>query len=382
MSNKQVAEMINLQDSTDSVVATTSGDWTLENAAFLADLLDDIEKQVSKQKAKAVVVDTSAIGKMDTSGAWLLVRLRNNLQSGGQDVSIEGLTTEREVLIDEVVESSAALNKASVIQEPWKPLQFVGKAVADVGHDFAVKVNMLGRVVLGFISVLVSPKRLRGTSIIHHLDQAGLRAVPIIALMSFVIGAIISQQSAYQLRYFGAEVFTVDLVGILVLRELGVLLTAIMVAGRSGSAFTAEIGSMKMREEIDALRVIGLSSTDVLVLPRVLALVIALPLLTVLADIFALLGGGLVAWIYADIPPQEFIARLREAVWLSTLLVGFMKAPFMALIIAVIACSEGFAVQGSAESLGRRTTASVVKAIFMVIVMDGLFAMFFAAIGY
>lgn len=377
-----MAELINLQDSTDAVVATTSGDWTLENAAFLADMLGDIEKQLSTQNTKSVVVDTSAIGKMDTSGAWLLVRLRNHLRSSGREVSIEGLTTEREVLLDEVVESSEALGDPTAIPEPWKPLHFLGKSVADVGHDFLVKINMLGRVVLGFMSVLASPKRLRATSIVHHLDQSGLRAVPIIALMSFVIGAIIAQQSAYQLRYFGAEVFTVDLVGILVLRELGVLLTAIMVAGRSGSAFTAEIGSMKMREEIDALRVIGLSSTDVLVLPRVLALIIALPLLTVLADIFALLGGGLVAWVYADIPPQEFIARLREAVWLSTLLVGFMKAPFMALVIAVIACSEGFAVHGSAESLGRRTTASVVKAIFMVIVLDGLFAMFFAAIGY
>lgn len=377
-----MAELINLQDSNDAFVATASGDWTLENAAAIADMLSEIEARLGTANAKTVVVDTSAVGKMDTSGAWLLLRLRNHMRSSGNEVLIEGLTTEREVLLDEVIESSASINDPVAEKEPWKPLQYLGKTIADLGQDVMVKVNMLGRVVLGFMAVLVSPKRLRATSIVHHLDQAGLRAVPIIALMSFVIGAIIAQQSAYQLRYFGAEVFTVDLVGILVLRELGVLLTAIMVAGRSGSAFTAEIGSMKMREEIDALRVIGLSSTDVLVLPRVLALIIALPLLTVLANVFALLGGGLVAWIYADIPPQEFIARLREAVWLSTLLVGFMKAPFMALIIAIIACSEGFAVHGSAESLGRRTTASVVKAIFMVIVMDGLFAMFFAAIGY
>lgn len=377
-----MSEFINIQDSNGTLTVTASGDWTLENAASLAKMLEGVEARLQTANSETIIAETSSIENMDTSGAWLLLRLRKRLRSGGKEIFIEGLSVEREVLLDEVIESSVAIDVPTARDEPWKPLSFLGMAMANIGHDIAVKINMLGRVVLGFFSVIVSPKQLRGTSIIHHLDQAGLRAVPIIALMSFVIGAIIAQQSAYQLRYFGAEVFTVDLVGILVLRELGVLLTAIMVAGRSGSAFTAEIGSMKMREEIDALRVIGLSTTDVLVLPRVLALIIALPLLTVLADIFALLGGGLVAWVYADIPPQEFVARLREAVWLSTLLVGFMKAPFMALIIAIIACSEGFAVQGSAESLGRRTTASVVKAIFMVIVMDGLFAMFFAAIGY
>lgn len=377
-----MSELINIQDSDGTLTVTASGDWTLENAASLAKMLEGVESRLQNASSETIIAETSSIENMDTSGAWLLLRLRKRLRSGGREIFIEGLSVEREVLLDEVIESSVAIDVPTVRDEPWKPLNLLGMATANIGHDIAVKINMLGRVVLGFFSVIVSPKRLRGTSIIHHLDQAGLRAVPIIALMSFVIGAIIAQQSAYQLRYFGAEVFTVDLVGILVLRELGVLLTAIMVAGRSGSAFTAEIGSMKMREEVDALRVIGLSTTDVLVLPRVLALIIALPLLTVLANVFALLGGGLVAWVYADIPPQEFIARLREAVWLSTLLVGFMKAPFMALIIATIACSEGFAVQGSAESLGRRTTASVVKAIFMVIVMDGLFAMFFASIGY
>lgn len=377
-----MTDLVNFQDNNGTISLAASGNWTLENAATLVAKLAEIEKSLIEMTSEAIVANTFAIEKMDTSGAWLLIRLRNQLRSAGKDLFIEGLTVEREVLLDEVIESSEAIASQEQIKTTWRPLEFLGVVVASIGHDVAVKINMLGRAVLGFFAVLKSPKRLRFTSIVHHLDQSGLRAVPIIALMSFVIGAIIAQQSAYQLRYFGAEVFTVDLVGILVLRELGVLLTAIMVAGRSGSAFTAEIGSMKMREEIDALRVIGLSSTDVLVLPRVLALIIALPLLTVLANIFALLGGGLVAWVYADIPPQEFIARLREAVWLSTLMVGFIKAPFMALIIAIIACSEGFAVHGSAESLGRRTTASVVKAIFMVIVMDGFFAMFFAAIGY
>jgi phospholipid/cholesterol/gamma-HCH transport system permease protein len=206
--------------------------------------------------------------------------------------------------------------------------------------------------------------------------------VPIITLISFLVGAIIAQQGIFQLQRFGATTFVVDLVGILVLRELGVLLTSIMVAGRSGSAFTAEIGSMKMREEIDALRVMGLDPVEVLILPRLLALVISLPLLTFISSMAALFGAMLVAWFYGDISPDVFLVRLRESIGLNTFLVGLIKAPFMALVIGVIACIEGMRVKGSAESLGQRVTSSVVKAIFMVIVMDGLFAIFFAAIDF
>lgn len=376
------SELMNLQDGPEGLRLVAAGNWTLENATLLSGLLGDVEQRIQGAEIGRLIADIAAIEKMDTSGAWLLMRLRMRLTENNSDMSFEGMTPDREILLEEVSESAAAIDAEATPRPHWRPLSLLGKSVAAIGTDLAVKTNMLGRIVYGVLTVLRSPTRLRAISIVHHLDQTGLRAVPIIALMSFVIGAIIAQQSAYQLRYFGAEVFTVDLVGILVLRELGVLLTAIMVAGRSGSAFTAEIGSMKMREEIDALHVIGLSATDVLVLPRVLALILAVPLLTVLSNVFAIFGGGVVAWVYADIPPTEFITRLREAVWLSTLLVGFIKAPFMALVIAVIACSEGFAVKGSAESLGRRTTASVVKSIFTVIVMDGIFAMFFAAIGY
>ena len=206
--------------------------------------------------------------------------------------------------------------------------------------------------------------------------------MPIIVLISFLVGCIVAQQGIFQLRKFGATPFVVDLTGILTLRELGVLLTSIMVAGRSGSAFTAEIGSMKMREEIDALRVMGLDPVEVLIVPRILALIIALPMLTFLSDMAALYGGGLVAWIYGDISPDVFVSRLRAAIGMQTFLVGIIKAPFMALVIGLIASMEGLDVQGSAESLGQHVTSSVVKAIFMVIVLDGIFAMFFAAIRY
>jgi phospholipid/cholesterol/gamma-HCH transport system permease protein len=248
--------------------------------------------------------------------------------------------------------------------------------------DLEAGLNILGGVARGFVRAFAHPARFRITSVVYHVDKTGLRAVPIISLMSLLIGAIIAQQSAFQLRTFGADVYVVDLVGVLVLRELGVLLTAIMIAGRSGSAFTAEIGSMKMREEIDALSVIGLDATEVLIMPRILALIVALPLLTFISDVMALVGGGLVAWGYVGLPPSAFIMRLRDAVALNTLFVGLIKAPFMALIIGIIAATEGFRVRGSAESLGARTTSSVVKAIFMVIVVDGLFAMYFSAVSY
>jgi phospholipid/cholesterol/gamma-HCH transport system permease protein len=215
---------------------------------------------------------------------------------------------------------------------------------------------------------------------VHHLDRVGWQAVPIILLITFLIGCIISQQGIFHFRKFGADVYVVDMVGILVLREIGVLIVAIMVAGRSGSSYTAELGAMKMREEVDALRTMGLDPVEVLILPRVIALLIALPLLTFLGSMAALYGGGLIAWLYGGMSPDIFIARLKEVISLTHFQVGMIKAPFMALVIGIVACAEGLRVKGSAESLGLQTTTSVVKSIFLVIVLDGVFAMFFAAI--
>ena len=209
----------------------------------------------------------------------------------------------------------------------------------------------------------------------------GVRSVPIVVLITLLIGAIIAQQGVFHFRRFGADDYVVDLVGILILREIGVLIVSIMVAGRSGSSYTAELGSMKMREEIDALRTMGRNPIEVLVAPRVVALVIALPLLTFIGSIAALYGGGMVAWFYGGMDPGIFISRLREAVSISDFEVGMIKSPFMGLVIGLVACTEGLQVKGSAESLGLQTTTSVVKSIFSVIVMDGLFAMFFSAIG-
>jgi len=241
--------------------------------------------------------------------------------------------------------------------------------------------SMLGAVCVALARVVRHPRRFRLTSAVHHLDRVGWQAVGIIVLITFLIGGIIAQQGIFHFRRFGADDYVVDLVGILVLRELGVLIVAIMVAGRSGSAYTAELGSMKMREEIDALRTMGLDPVEILILPRVLALVVALPILAFMGSMAALVGGGLVAWLYGGMEPVIFIARLKEAISTTHFEVGMIKAPFMALAIGVVAAAEGLRVAGSAESLGLKTTTSVVKSIFLVIVLDGLFAVFFASIG-
>jgi len=260
-------------------------------------------------------------------------------------------------------------------------LASIGENITLVGHSIAAMVNMLGALVMALGRVVSHPRSFRFTSMVHQLDNVGWRAVPIILLITFLIGCIIAQQGIFHFRKFGADIYVVDMVGILVLREIGVLIVSIMVAGRSGSAYTAELGSMKMREEIDALRTMGFDPVEVLVLPRIVALLIGVPILTFLGSMAALYGGGLVCWLYGGISPDIFVHRLKEAISLDTFEVGILKAPFMALVIGVIACVEGLAVKGSSESLGLQTTASVVESIFLVIVLDGFFAIFFASIG-
>jgi phospholipid/cholesterol/gamma-HCH transport system permease protein len=258
----------------------------------------------------------------------------------------------------------------------------IGAAVVSFGRDMVGGAMFLGEVVVGSVGVVLGPRKFRGPSLVNQIELIAFNGAPIIMLISFLVGCIVAQQGIFQLQQFGATVFVVNLTGILILRELSVLLTSIMIAGRSGSAFTAEIGSMKMREEIDALRVMGLDPIEVLVVPRILALIISLPILTFLSSMSGLTGAALVTWLYGGIGIDTFLARLQSVITWKHFAVGLIKAPFMAFVIGLIASIEGLAVQGSAESLGRQVTASVVKAIFMVIVVDGLFAMFFASIAF
>jgi phospholipid/cholesterol/gamma-HCH transport system permease protein len=356
------------------------GCWTMDSGAEMERSSDRLVGAAAE--GKAAVIDLSGVERMDTGGAWLIDRARKLLEAAGVESRLENVRADQQTLLTEAAWRAFETPKIPRTSPFIDLLVELGATVVGAWRDFLAGISFLGESVVALASALSRPLDFRFTSLVYHLESFGLRSVPIILLINFLVGCIVAQQGIFQLRYFGAETFAVDLIGILILREMGVLLTSIMIAGRSGSAITAEIGSMKMREEIDALTVMGLSPMDVLVVPRLLALIVALPLLTFIADMSAVFGGLIVSWIYGGVGPEAFLTRLQTAIGLNTFLVGLIKAPFMALVIGLVGAMEGLAVQGSAESLGRQVTASVVKSIFMVILVDGLFAMFFASIEY
>jgi len=261
-------------------------------------------------------------------------------------------------------------------------LDRVGRAMLHLKEGARDAVGFMGLVIYTFARTALKPVRLRFTSLVHHMEETGLNAVPIVMLMSFLIGAVLAYQGSEQLQRFGAQIFTVDLIGISFLREIGILLTAILVAGRSGSAFTAQIGSMKIREEIDAMRTLGLDPVEMLIVPRILALVITLPLLGFLSGLAGLIGGGVVAVTALDISPVMYVERLQQVVEPRHFWVGIVKAPVFAFLIGAIGCFEGLRVSGSAESVGQRTTQSVVEGIFVVIIADAFFSILFVNMGW
>ena len=352
------------------------GAWTADNATRLESRIDEARPN----DAARLEIDIGDVEEFDTYGAWILERLMRG-DGRPRQVSLVRLPEKFHDLVEDVRRTNrSAPARPQRIAWPLALLANVGRGVEVAGAEALRLAAMVGGLVVLFGGALLAPRRFRLTSIVHHLDRVGLRSVPIIILITLLIGSIIAQQGFFHFRRFGADDYVVDLVGILTLREIGVLIVSIMVAGRSGSSYTAELGSMKMREEIDALRTMGRNPLEVLVLPRIIALVVALPLLALIGAMAALIGGGIVASIYG-MEPNLYVARLREAVSISDFEVGMIKAPFMALVIGLVACTEGFQVRGSAESLGARTTSSVVKAIFLVIVLDGIFAMFFSSMG-
>ena len=346
--------------------------------------LVDAEFRSIEAGPNGIRLDLKNISHIDTAGAWLIERAQAKAQSAHipfetVNVSPNARTLLKTVHRDANEQVDAKPPRIGFVK---RSLGMLGRAIYGFRNDVTSSLAILGATIRGAQMKAGKRNSVSIAPIIAQIDKMGVGAVPIVVLMSTIIGAIIAQQGAFQLRYFGAELYVVDLVGILVLREIGVLITAIMVAGRTGSAITAEIGSMKMREEVDALQVMGLNPIGVLVFPRLVALVITLPLLGMIANFAALVGAAIVASVYSGISPDAFIARLREAIDLSSVFSGLIKAPFMAMIIGIIAAVEGLKVEGSAESLGRCVTSSVVKSIFVVIVIDGLFAIFFAAIGF
>jgi phospholipid/cholesterol/gamma-HCH transport system permease protein len=368
-----------------SVSIDTSGDETVLALAgrVAIDRIEAIDRAVrARTGGGRVVVDLSSVETLDTAGAWLVVTLVQRLEAEGAQVRLEGASEVQRQLIARV-EASLPEQHAPEPRPrglgPW--LERIGRGTAATGALGLELLSFLGETVARLVGVLVRPWRLRGTSLVAQMQEAGFNAVPIVALMTFLIGIVIGYQGASQLRQFGAEVFVVDLIAISILRELGVLLTAIVVAGRSASAFTSSIGSMKMQEEIDAMRTLGLDPVEVLVVPRLLALLIMLPVLTFLGNMAGLLGGMLMAWIELGISPGLFVVRMLDGTDVSHFLVGMVKAPVFAVIIAVVGAFEGMKVEMDAASLGRRTSISVVLAIFLVIVFNALFSVFFAIVG-
>ena len=356
------------------------GSWTAANVTALEALSGTVADKLDR--SKSVKLDMAEVRELDTLGAWMLEKISRRAASAGHPTEVVGVADNYAGLIEEVRQ----VNRRN--PAPVPALNPIVARVNDVGRfavgsreDIGIFLQMLGSLFLALVGVLRRPRSLRVTSLVYQLYKVGFQAIPIMVLITFLIGAIIAQQGFFHFRKFGADSYVVDMVGILVLRELGVLIVAIMVAGRSGSAYTAELGSMKMREEIDALSTMGLDPVEVLILPRIVALILALPILSFIGSMAALYGGGLVAQFYGDMSPAIYIARLHDAVSVTSFKVGIIKAPFMALAIGIVACSEGLRVKGSAELLGKQTTTSVVKSIFLVIVLDGLFAVFFASIG-
>ena len=363
---------------TEMAAFSTDADTVRFSGSLSLAKIGDLPERLRAFDGKIAHVDLRGIDHIDTVGAWLIHRF-----AAEHDADVIGIDADTDHLLSQVAHADqpVAMRPAHV-GSLTRVVSEIGAAVEQTGRTLYGLLGFLGATLIALWHVTTHPKRFRFNAVVQRFEVVGVSALAIIGLMSFLIGVVIAQQGAVQLAQFGAEFLTVNLVGRITLRELGVLMTAIMVAGRSGSAFAAQIGTMKLTEEVDAMRTIGVSPMEALVLPRVLATVIMMPLLGMYASIVAIIGGGLLCWITLGIPPVTFVQRLREVVPITDLYVGLVKAPVFGLIIAVAGCFQGMLVEGDAEQVGTRTTAAVVQAIFLVIVIDAFFAVFFTSIGW
>lgn len=348
-----------------------TGNLSLSRIGDLPQRLDAVTGPVAR-------LDVSKVERVDTVGAWLLHRFARD-----HNATIEGLDADEQHLLDQVAaaEEPVAL-PARAPDTVTRLLGELGRAVIASFHTFYGLLGFLGATLIAFGTIVMHPRRFRFNATVHRFEVVGVSALWIIGVMSFLIGIVVAQQGAVQLRQFGAEIFTINLVGRITLRELGILMTAIMVAGRSGSAFAAQIGTMKLTEEIDAMRTMGVSPMEALVVPRTIAVVLMLPLLGFYSALIGIIGGCILCWWQLGITPITFIQRIREVVPMTDLWVGLIKAPVFGAIIAICGCFQGMLVEGDAEQVGHRTTTAVVQAIFLVIVLDAFFAVFFSEIGW
>ncbi|HZF44133.1 MAG TPA: MlaE family lipid ABC transporter permease subunit [Sphingomonadaceae bacterium] len=348
-----------------------TGALTLARVGGLSRRLEAVDRD-------GVVLDLSGVERMDTVGAWLIHRLVRD-----RAAVVKGADPDMTRLLDQVAVADQPVQIHPDRRSPvTRVLGEIGGAVSQAGHNFLGLVGFFGATMVALWSVITHPRRFRMNAVVQQFENVGLKALGIVGLMSFLIGLVIAQQGAVQLAQFGAEVFTVNLIGRSAFRELGVLMTAIMVAGRSGSAFAAQIGTMKLTEEVDAMRTIGVSPMEALVLPRVLATVLMMPLLAFYSAVIAAAGGGVFCYLALDIPPATYVQRIREVVPLTDFYVGLIKAPVFGAMVAIAGCFQGMQVEADAEQVGLRTTAAVVQAIFLVFVLDAVFAVFFSSIGW
>jgi phospholipid/cholesterol/gamma-HCH transport system permease protein len=367
-------EWADFRTETDEGGGTTvalTGPLTVSSIGLVDRRLREFEQPVAR-------VDLSDVSEIDTVGAWTAWRIARD-----HDAEITGASEQAERLIAAIRTSKG---DADIIPPRADMIERVPEAVGDLvvgwGKGSVGMTAFLGAMLISAWHVIRHPGKFRGKALVRQVELVGISALGIVGLMSFLVGIVIAQQGAVQLRQFGAEIYTINLTGRLAMRELGVLMTAIMVAGRSGSAFAAQLGTMKLTEEVDAMRTIGVSPVEALIIPRVLAAVLMMPLLGFYAAVIAIIGGAFLANFALDIPFFTFLARIQEVVPIYDVWVGLIKAPFFGLIIALAGCYQGMQVKANAEEVGLRTTMAVVQAIFMVIVLDAFFAIFFTKVGW
>jgi phospholipid/cholesterol/gamma-HCH transport system permease protein len=340
--------------------------------------IGDLDRRLAAQHAQFKHIDISQVSDMDTSGAWLVWRLSNE-----QGAEIEGASDKANRLIEAVGHTDQ--DHAEPPERPALPIRIlegVGHIMRHWGQGAIRIVGFLGELIISFFGIIRHPKRMRWIALVRQSQLIGIDSLGIVGLMSFLIGIVIAQQGAVQLAQFGASIYTINLTGRLSLRELGILMTSIMIAGRSGSAFAAQIGTMRLTEEVDAMRTIGVSPMEALVVPRVLASVVMMPLLGFYSALMSILGGAFISAFTLDIPFLTFIQRIQDVVPMYDLWVGLIKGPVFGLIIGLTGCYQGMQVKGNAEEVGTRTTQAVVTAIFTVIVLDAFFAIFFTKVGW
>jgi len=354
-----------------------SGSWTARGIGTLEQQLELAGRAAAKTP---LVADGAGVEALDTVGAWLLQKLLLRLKSQGSSVTLQGLRPEFAKLLTVVAQQLVDQDPALTINQPPSLLARLGQNATAALEQGAALFSFVGESALALAGCVAHPARLRWRAILFNIRSAGFDALPIVGLLSFLLGIVVAYQGADQLRQYGANIFVADLVGLSMLREFAPLITAIIIAGRSGSAYAAQIGTMAVTEEIDAMRTIGIAPLELLVLPKIIALVIVLPLLTVFADVLGVFGGMIMARAQLGVSFVEFLDRFVKAVSVTSFAVGIGKAPVFAIIIAVVGCFQGFRTHGGADSVGRQTTRSVVQSIFLVIVADALFSVAFSVL--